>query len=257
MKHSRKIFLFCMSAFPSLAFALYNGSPALPEMPRDNLFLSEDSIFSLKLDYEGDFVLGRRITANSSLKDPSMNSQFNGAGVSLGFLDRVELYTCLGGFKTSFSAEQETSSDKTLHIKTAESFGGLIGARAIGAFWGDTRLGFDAKYFYGWPRLHSLELGQQKLSSDYQSSSETEWQIGAALSQTFAFFTPYVGVKYARFFLHFVDVEALKKDISIQNVSPFGVFVGLGISGKKGPFLDLEARFLDEYALSASLGMRF
>lgn len=246
--------LFLLSSFPCLAFALYNGSPALPEMPRENFFLQEDSIFSLKLDYQGDFVLGRRVTANSSFQNSSISSRLNGAELSLGFSDRVELYSLLGVSKTSFSSNY---LDQTLHLSTKESFGGLIGVRAIGAFWGDIKLGFDAKYFYGWPRIDSLRLGEDHLSGSCSQSVERQWQLGAGFSQTFAYFTPYVGVKYSKFFLDFIGVQSLDKEIAIQNVSPFGVFIGLGISGKKGPFLDLEASFLDEYAFSAALGFRF
>ena len=143
------------------AIALYNGSPTLPEMPENAFFLPEDSGFSLKTNYEGDLVLGRNIKA-SSFSNLNMHSLFNGAEVAFGFVERVEIYTLLGGFNSTVSLFQDSSYCK---IKIKESFGGAIGCRAIGIFWGETKLGFDAKYFYGWPNLESLQKGSSEIKS--------------------------------------------------------------------------------------------
>jgi len=250
----RKSFAFFSFIVTSSAFALYNGSPSLPEMPENTLFFPKDSGFSLKTNYEGDLVLGRNITA-SSFSNPNIHSLFNGAEVTFGFIDRVELYTLLGGFNSTVSAFQGSSYCK---LKINESFGGAIGIRAIGIFWGETKLGFDAKYFYGWPNLESLQKGSDtvKASAD---SFQREWQVGIALSQRFAIFTPYIGANYSRFILDFSKIsnDIFSKNITIENTSPFGFLIGLGISGSKGAFFDFEARFFDEYALSAALGIRF
>ncbi|MES2200281.1 MAG: hypothetical protein V4489_08965 [Chlamydiota bacterium] len=250
----RKGFTFFIFLISSSAFALYNGSPTLPEMPEDALFIPKDSAFSMKTNYEGDLVLGRNITA-SSLSDPNIRSLFNGAEVSFGFIDRVEVYTLLGGFNSTVSGFQGSSYCK---LKVKESFGGAIGVRAIGIFWGETKLGFDAKYFYGWPNLESLQKGSHKVKAS-ADSYQSEWQVGAALSQRFAFFTPYIGVNYSRFTLNFSKLsnQLFSKKIKIENTSPFGFLIGLGISGGKGVFFDFEARFFNEHALSAALGLRF
>lgn len=250
----RSFFLFFALSLPFSANALYNGPPNLPEMPRENLFLKEDSPFSVKLDYEGDFLLGRKIKTSSSFSNPSMRSMLNGGEVSVGFIDRVEVYTLLGAFKPSISAEKE---GHFFEIKMADSFGGEMGVRALAAFWGDTKLGFDAKYFYGWPHVDTVDFKGHKRKAQVQKSSQKEWQVGVSLSQTFAFFTPYIGAKCARFNLNLIDISVWKESFLIENVSPFGVFIGLGIAGKKGPFCTFEARFLDEYGFSGSLGLRF
>ncbi len=250
----RRVFTFLSFLITSSAFALYNGSPTLPEMPENAFFLPKDSAFSLKANYEGDLVLGRNLKA-SSFSDPNIHSLFNGAEVSFGFIDRVELYTLLGGFNSTVSAFQDSSYCK---FKIKESFGGAVGVRAIGIFWGETKLGFDAKYFYGWPNLESLQKGSKTVKAS-ASSDQSEWQVGVALSQKFAIFTPYVGVNYSKFTLNFSKFshDIFSGKIKIENSSPFGFLIGLGICGGKGVFFDFEARFFDEYALSSALGFRF
>ena len=247
--------LLCLvMGLPSSVFALYNGCPSLPEMPSENLFLKADSPISLKIDYEGDYLLGRNLKDVNSFSQPRIRSMFNGAEISLGVIDRVEFYTLLGASKTTVSGYKRGDY---LELKTNESFGGEIGARVIATFWGETQLGFDAKYFYGWPRVDSLDVNSHKVESSYNQSMEQQWQVGAALSQRFAIFTPYAGIKYARFTMNFIGLADHVNEISIQNKSPFGLFVGMGIAGKKGPFFNFEARFVDEYAFSASSGLRF
>ena len=256
MMRIRQIILLCclFMGFPFFAFSLYNGSPSLPEMPSENLFLKADSPFSLKVDYEGSYLLSRSLSEQDSLSDPRIHSMFNGAEISFGFIDRVEVYTLLGASKSTISGYKKSDY---LQIKTKESFGGEIGARVIAIFWGEMRLGFDAKYFYGWPRLASLDVNGQDRGNSYSQSMEQQWQVGSSLSQKFAIFIPYIGIKYARFILDFKDLPGFTNGISIQNKSPFGLFVGMGIAGKKGPFFNFEAQFLDEYAFSGSCGLRF
>jgi hypothetical protein len=250
----RKSLIFLSFLITSSAFALYNGSPTLPEMPENSLSLPQDSGFSMKMNYEGDLLLGRKITA-SSLSDPNIHSFFNGAALTFGFIDRVELYTLLGGFNSTVSGYQDSSYCK---VKIKESFGGALGVRAIGIFWGDIKVGFDAKYFYGWPNLDSLEKGSEKVSAT-ASGIQREWQVGVAIARKFAIFTPYVGANYSRFVLDLnkISSDLFPNNINIKNTSPFGFLIGLGICGEKGVFFDFEARFFDEYALSAALGLRF
>ncbi len=223
-------------------------------MPENTLFFPEKAPVSLKVNYEGDLVLGRKIQAND-LSDLNTRSLFNGAEIAVGFIDRVDLYALLGGFNGSVSGYQDSSYVK---FKIKESFGGEVGIRAIAVFWGDAKLGFDAKYFYGWPNLDSLQYGSdtQKASA---KSFQREWQVGAAFSQTFAFFTPYVGVTFSRFTLSFSGLPGSFSpgNIVIENISPFGALIGIGICGSKGPFFDFEARFFNEYAISGILGLRF
>lgn len=227
--------------YSSSVFALYNGSPTLPEMPEQGFFSAPDHALSFKVGYEGDFTFGRHLQI-SSVSDPQIYSQFNSASLTLGFINRIEVYALLGASFTEFSF---TSSGQSIHLNTKENFAGEAGIRANTPIWGDFKFGVDAKYFYAWPTL----------SHGSGSVFQKEWQVGAAVSQTFAYFTPYIGVKFGKFNMEFVDLSSYSKNISLQNACPVGLFIGMGIAGRKGVYFDLEARFVDEYAFTGSFGI--
>ncbi len=242
---------FCLSALliPSFGAALYNGNPSLPSMPEDGIFLSKDSFISVKTGYEGDFLFGRGLSVSSGVSSPSIRSMFNGASLSIGFINQIELYTVLGAVETKLSVD---ALDSHIKLQTGQNFGGEVGIRANTSVWGDMKFGVDGKYFYAWPTLSSLS----------GNVFQKEWQIGASLSQSFAFLIPYAGVKFSKFQMEFVDLADLQEwipsqRVDIHNKSPFGCFVGLGIAGEKGPYFNFEARFLDEYSITGTLGLSF
>jgi len=247
------LFLGLFLQFPK-AFALYNGAPNLPELPEENFFLPKDSAFSLKANYEGDLVLGRKITA-TNLSHPIIRSLFNGGEIAFGIIDRLEIYSVFGAFEgTVFGSKH----DVNCKLKMGSGFGGDIGVRAIGIFWRDIKVGFDAKYFYGWPNLESVSLGSETAKASAETS-QREWQVGVAISQKFAFFTPYVGVNYSGFNLEFINIESslVHGKVKIKNTSPFGFVVGMALADRKIAFLDFEGRFFNEYAFSWTAGFRF
>lgn len=245
-------------SYSVFSFALYNGSPSLPEMPENGFFLSKDSALAVKTGYEGDFLFGRNFKISSSLSNSGIHSMFNAGVLTLGFVNRAEVYSCLGATQTQVTF---TSLHEKIRLKTNQNFGGELGIRANTPIWGDMKFGVDAKYFYAWPFLSQILVGNNTVET-VGDVFQREWQIGASISQTFAFFTPYVGVKFSKFFLKYVDLSSLHQwipsgKVSIHNQSPFGFFVGMGISGKTGIYFDFEARFIDEYAATGALGLSF
>lgn len=256
MRYRHFLFLCLALLFPSLSYSLYNGSTALPEMPESGFFLSKNSFIAVKLGYEGDFLLGRNLDA--SVSDPGMTGMLNGATLALGFINRIEVYTLLGASETSVSCKAKGSD---IHLKTGQNFGGEVGIRASTPIWGDMKFGADAKYFYAWPNLSEIKVNGGRVS-DQGKVFQKEWQVGFSVSQTFAFFTPYIGGKFSRFDLEYVDLSSLhflipSETISMHNENPVGVFLGMGIAAPRGIYLDFEVRFIDEYAVTAALGASF
>ncbi len=254
-----RFFLACgLVSLSSFSFALYNGSPALPEMPENGFFLSKDSAIALKTGYEGDFILGRNLEISSPSSDPGIRGMFNAATLTFGFVNRIEVYTSLGSseYRLFFHAQ-----DEEIKLKAGGSFGGEIGIRANTPVWADMKFGVDAKYFYAWPNLSEVSAGGQTLSTEGKVF-EKEWQVGAGFSQTFAFFTPYVGVRFSKFSLKFVNVFGIEdwvpsRRVAVHNQNPFGLFIGMGIAAPRGVYFDFEARFIDEYALTGAFGLSF
>jgi hypothetical protein len=248
---------FFLQSIPFSLFSLYNGNTALPEMPENGFFLSDNSCISVKLGYEGDFLFGRNIGISSSGNDPSIRSMLNGGTFSLGFINRIELYSLLGVTTTKVAFHEGGK----IELKTPENFGGEVGIRANTPVWGDLKFGADAKYFYAWPTLESAEV-QGKVEPASSRILQKEWQVGISFSQTFAFFTPYAGVKFGKFRMKFIDLKGLSdwissNTISFYNKSCFGFFIGLGLSLQYGVYANLEFRCVDENALTAALGFSF
>jgi hypothetical protein len=255
--NTRQLTLAAFLLIPAVSFALYNGSPSLPEMPENGFFMSKNSFIAVKVGYEGDYLLGRSLDA-SHASDPGIRSMLNGGTLTLGFINRVELYSLLGATKSKVSV---TADSEKIQLKTGQDFGGEIGIRANTPIWGDMKFGFDAKYFYAWPSLSSIKIGGNHVVARGKVFQK-EWQVGASISQTFAYSTPYVGVKFSRFYINYADLNSLRrwipsKEINIQNEGPFGCFIGMGIAGKTGVYFDFEARFIDEYGLTGALGISF
>lgn len=129
--------------------ALYNGSPSLPQMPEKDLWISSLSPFSAKVCVQHENLWHRGITV-SSCTSPYIHSSLNGAGISWGFIDRVEAYVLLGSEKITLRAEQEGHS---FQIKTSPSFGGEIGVRATAVTWGIPSLALMQSISMGGPKF--------------------------------------------------------------------------------------------------------
>ncbi len=246
------------SFFSPLFLCFIQRIPGFTEHARNGIFLSENAGVAFKAGYEGDFTLGRNLSS-SSFNNPGLRAQFNAGTITLGFVNRIELYSCLGSSYAHLTCD--TKTDEKISFKTDHNFGGEVGFRANTPIFRQMKFGVDAKYFYAWPTLSSIDLNGESLAPEGRVFQK-EWQVGIGFSQTFAFFTPYVGVKFSKFSLEFVDLtsvssESFSDKVEVHNKNPFGLFIGMGISGKKAAYFDFEARFIDEYALTGALGLSF
>ncbi len=251
--------------FPHLAFSLYNGNPDLPEMPEEGFFVPKESWLSLKFGYEGDLVFDRSLRIDhqkdiTSRGISSFESTMNSGSITVGFIDRVEIYGLLGGLKTKLS--HTPVSHQHIHYDTGYHFESEVGIRAIVGYWGDTRLSVDAKYFFSSPHINSIHLNGSHVASSGAKIRDREWQIGIGVSHRISWFIPYIGVKYADLRMKFSHLKSLgfifpKEQFTVKNNCPVGVFFGFGFSADRGIAVDIEARVLDETAVTAALIMRF
>lgn len=257
------ILLTLISHFP--LFSLYNGNPSMPEMPEEGYFISKESWLTIKAGYEGDIVFSREMELthhHSNVKEhvKSFESWMNSGTLTLGFTDRVELYTALG--TTSAKIKQHPHSDQSVEYRTRNHFAWLAGMRAIAAYWGDLQLGLDAKYLQTLPDMHEIKLNGTRVPVSGAHVDYREWQVGLGLSYKWRFFIPYFGVKYsdvrAKFkHLHSLSTIFPKKHFTMKNEDPIGLFVGFGLSAERIFALNLEFRFLDETAGTVSADIRF
>jgi hypothetical protein len=252
-------------ALQGQGYSLYNGNPALPEMPEEGFFVPKESWFSFKFGYEGDVLFDRslRVEGKKSHISHHVNSFeyiMNSGSLTLGFSDRVEIYGLLGAMKTKMS--QTPVSHEHVHYDTGYHFSGEMGIRAIVAYWGDTKLSVDAKYFMTNPHIDRIDLNGDRISSSGAKIHETEWQVGAGVSHRVSWFIPYAGFKYSNLrmkFCHLSSLESIipRKKFVVKNNCPVGFFFGFGFSADRGIAINVEARVLDETAVTAALDIRF
>lgn len=234
-------------------------------MPEEGLFFKKDAWLTIKGGYEWDDLFNRKLVVKEhrsrlkrSVKDYA--AMANLGVVTVGCNDRVELYGLFGKEKARVS--YRPYSDIRLHFKTDRHFAWSVGGRAILAYWGDTQLGVDAKYFQFTPSIHHMTANSVSVPPRRAYYDYREWQVGLGVSHRFKIFFPYAGVKYSDVRAKFHQLKSLNwifpnREFTMKNKYAMGVFIGLGVSLDRALNVNFEARFYDETAITASSDLRF
>lgn len=252
----KKILALCLSLQAGLC-ALYQGNPAEPQLIDEGFFIPQDSLFSIKVGYQGDVIFNRRLKAhNGSIDQFAMH--LNQGVITLNAIDRAEAYVNIGTMDAKIS--HYPSSDHKLREYQAPdhwTIGG--GLRILIAQWENTCLGFNAGYQFSTPHVTRITLNGASDPSQARMRYQ-EWQAGFGLSHTVDIFTPYLGVTYS-------DVNARLRHLSPGVYTPshlrmgsrerFGMALGCSLSSGKKVDLNFEARLFDEQAVTAAGNIKF
>jgi hypothetical protein len=222
--------------FPFALFALYNGNPSFPMMPEIGIWIPKESPVGLKVGYEVDWSYDTNLKAVNGY-----NSLTQFGVVTFNILDRVELFTDLGAFSASWY-----QGDSVFYQSDTSWMWG-VGGRAILAYWGDLQLSGGASYVDSSPSSVTVHSEGEKFSAHFNA-----WQIAGGLTYRFGWFYPYVGVDYLN-----MTWDAGKKKLYLQMHDPFGIYLGLGVGLERGWNFNLEARFINENAITFSTDIRF
>ncbi len=251
--------LFALS-LPFQAHALYLGNPAEPQIMDQGFFFSQDALFTIKVGYQGDFVLNRRLRAEgpSGHRIDRFEYQMNQGVITFNFLDRLEAYGSVGAFNTTFWHRPPPDS-ALREVTSHDSWTAGGGLRALLMQWGHTALGIDAKFQYGrsparWISVSGVGYGT------HAHLTYREWQTGIAVSHTIDWFTPYIGATYSN--VH-ADINGLKHStypyshFKMRNPAHFGLVIGCTLSSGKKFDLTGEAHMVDELAFSLTGNLKF
>jgi hypothetical protein len=255
-----------ISLLPSVtSYALYCGNPSFPMMPEEGLFSSQEGWFGMKAGYESDNVFNRPLhmkkQASDQLKHAEESDGFANYGVlTLTFMERVELYGNAGAMSCKIS--QHPYSNTHVHYRMKSHFAWGVGGRAILAYWKEWQLGAAAAYLNYSPPIHSIVLNRDPLSADGAKMRLREWQIGAALSYQWKWLIPYLGGDYSDERIKLLHMKSLKNIFSKSHVrlkgsQPIGFIIGCGLSPEKGFNVNVEGRFFNETAFTASADLKF
>jgi hypothetical protein len=180
--------------------------------------------------------------------------------VTLNFNDRVELFSTLGTLNCELSHHPFSNIKISYHTDAHFAWG--VGGRAILAYWGDLQVGVNAAYLQSTPSLSSLRMNEKAYSTHHTEFDFTQWQVGIGTSYRFPWVVPYIGVDYSNFrtrIEHLNSISAVipSSHVTFKDTYPCGIFLGVGFAPHRAFNLNLEARFINENALSLSTDLKF
>lgn len=241
------------------------GNPNAPHIIQQGILGHSDSWLDMRLGYEGDFVsngLMQQALQGSGRVDV-YEAWTNSGVLTLNILDRIDVYGLLGASRTKAEWRFENEGAVTrIALKTEYNFLWAVGGRTI---------------FYEWNRA-SLGLGGRYTASAYHPEHTTsngalvnaqgslfhwhEWQVNLDLTYHISLFTPYIGAKYSYAKTDLKDFPVPISasgtgDNSFKNETPVGLYLGCSLSNGKYFMFNIEARLIDEEAVSVSGDFRF
>ena len=255
------VLILCLGFFVEAAPV---GDPAAPALASRGIFSSNPWI-KVTTGYLADYVSNLRLTLSSGNADFNPNETFSQFGLhsqmasfSLVLLQRLEIYTLLGGSKEhlKWHSEPKTSLYSALFdLQTTYHFSWALGTRIILLQWGQTFFCFDGSYFAVpssqqafFKFLNRLNLPMEEPGQHFYLR---EWQMGLSLASHFWIFTPYAGIQYLKTKLH-IQSGPDTSVLTYQNKKNIGYYYGLTLSLTPKFLVGFERRVRDEFAYTVS-----
>ena len=120
------------------------------------------------------------------------------------------------------------------------------------------RIGFDAKFRFAEPPMERIETQDERIEAEGKIKY-SEWQLGIGISQQLKRFIPYAGLKYSdiRSECEAAAAGDLYEWGKTKSEETIGLFAGCDILLLDRVSLNVEGRFRDEAAVSATLVVGF
>ena len=243
------------------------GNTAAPALIQRGFFSSSRDWVDVRAGYEGDFVadakMEQRIQGQGRVD--TYEEWIQAGTLTLNFLDRLDLYGVFGMSQTEADWRFEDMSLGTvtrIEVKTDDHFLWAIGGRAVLYQWYKVCLGMGARYSSCCYLPSSLHSNGETQTVGGSRFDWRQWQINLDFSYKINLFTPYIGVKYLRATTDLQDFsvpisESLQGVNTFENRTPVGFYLGCTLSTGKYFMLNLEARLVDEEAVTVSGDFRF
>lgn len=252
--------------FASKGWTVYLGNPASCELPQEGIFLSEESKVGLKVGYQTQAVLDRKmelVSEQSFLGGfvDQVGMGFDQGVLILNVIDRLEVIATLGTMRLWL--DRTPSLDMRLSLETHKNFVWSIGGQTMLVLWGDTSLGVLANYLSSNLTPDVLLLNQKPFSKQKTSLSYHTWQIEVALSQKIDVFSVYVGGAYSYAHLDFSSdiFQQLflnhPNEERYQNRHALSMVVGASLAAYKAFTMNFEAQAFGQTAIGVRMEFRF
>ena len=193
-------------------------------------------------------------------KRDALRYHTNQATVSVGFLDRVDVYLGLGAAQFLMQGPVNFS---IVNAFTHENFVWEGGGRALLIFWQNTALGVSAAYQVAYPDLDWITYDAAPGSTENTRVQYSQWQVAVGISHKLGILSPYIGGSYSfikyqqtlpELLSLFDDSQTQKKYTGYKKIS---LILGASITGVKGINLDIELKTFAEKSLTTSATLRF
>jgi hypothetical protein len=247
--------------FSTNAFALYMGNPSEPNIIQSRIFFSEDAFMIVKVGYQGDYVLDRRLKTYGGThgRIDSFNFYMNQGVFTLNFLERFEVFGSVGAMQTTLSHRPKFDHQRREYQSNDHTTWG-VGGRAILFEWGKTAIGVEGGFQWANPHIKWDALNGTSFTTDAVMRYR-EWQVAAGVSHQIDIFIPYGGVKYSNVY---ALMSQLRPDLMLQHSSfkmrsrdYFGLVLGCTLSPSKIIDFTVEVRMIDEQAISLASNIQF
>lgn len=256
----KKLLLVVISTAACALTASPVGNPASPSMYKSGVTSQEQSDFSLRAGYLGDFVTHRKLqaksTGHSNKETAKFKRNFNGLEATFNFNDRIDIVGRLGYANHTFLAPENAYRFKT---RNDLSYG--IGARGAVFEMDNYTVSVHGHYSRDNSTINKfMAAGGQVVNVKSQKVKlrDKTWTVGATVSQQMDNITPYAGVQYVKNRLSFSKAAVNGQPLMGQkNRKEFGAVAGVGLVHNEKASLNLEGRFINETAIGVSGQMRF
>lgn len=275
MKTRLTAFLFLSS---SALCALPVGNPAEPTFHKVGLFFARDCIvptycdrglqwwyaLSFRFGFYGDYVYNRHLKIDEAPTFSQIDKTTittNAGQLILNIFDKCDLFWNLGSTQLSLETSSKDfvpGTNTRFFLLSSSDFSWSLGAR--GALWqrGCSVLGAEAQYLQAHPTISHISLGDAVSVYPEAKLHYQEWQVGVSFSHSFKWLVPYIGAKYARAKVSFVD--SLLGPVTLLQLNArknWGYCVGASVVSWQAASVTAEARFSDEKAFYINTQVRF
>ncbi|NGX56523.1 MAG: Major outer membrane porin [Candidatus Anoxychlamydiales bacterium] len=261
----KKIYLILFIFLFSKVISAPVGNPFNPTLIEQGFFISPSSIVNFRVGYEGNFVNDSKFkkSLNEKSKIDDFEQDINSGTFTLNFQNRLDVLTSLGASRIKSNWRfDESDVSKRIELETNYRFYYALAARVILFEWGNTALGAGGRFSKTKPSIFWLLKDGTPQDENEADINYKDWQIDLGLSHKIDIFVPYIGIKYLDAKAKIMNVNTIISEndlnfIKMKSRNKFGLYLGTSLSNSKYFLLTIEARLIDEEAISIFGELKF
>ncbi len=254
-----KVFAPFFAAFWIPIAAFYVGNSADPNIIRQGLFTTSDSVCAVKFVLLDDWTTGKSLQVVNASDVNSFNRNATGAGFTIDFFHLLNI----NGFymANSTNCTFPGYNNDQLYFKIKNSYAYIVGGQLIVFDRENFTLSLFGQYMHEIDRLGILTKNNVSIKVPGNSRFfSSEIQGGFQIAYTLNYLVPYIGWYYAHYSAELTKLPYQfdnRPRINFINPTKNGFVLGLTISSHNYFSFNVEARLLAEYAIGSDLCIKF